>query len=324
MFRLAPWYRQLASLTRAGITIPSAVSQAYGPSRRAREALAEALELGGDPREVWPDSGLRLAEADSLLLAAGQLSGRFPDVCDDLAERHETAARLRSRMFTAVLYPLFLIHAALALGPFMGGASGGENGNPPGLGEILTGGALGAVFNIAVLWLVLGGAVFLLRRFPDARAKLVRLLPIWSGAARNASLATFAGTLASLLRAGVGIGQAWHFAGRVSGDPRIAGASAKVARAVEDFGTPPRDTLRTLDDFPGEFVALYTAGEMSGSLEARLDDLRRRHEDSATLRATSAAILYPIVITVFIMLMIAAKILSFWSGYFNNLGNLGN
>ena len=321
MLRPASWYRQLASLTRVGITIPAAVAQASGPSRRRREALAERLEMGEDPRRVWPDCGLHLDESDAVVLAAGQLSGRFPDVCDELATRHETRSRLRSRMFMSALYPILLVHIALILSPFVR-TDAFTGGTSPGVDKILSDGALGAALNLATLWTLVGAGWLLFSRFPRLRTNVLRLLPLWGAAARHGSLATLAGTLASLLRAGVTIGPAWSFAGKASGDSRLIAAADSVARAVEERRMPPWQVLPEIDAIPGDFRALYTAGERSGSLEARLDEIRARHEETAVLRATAASILYPVIFGVLVMLLFAAKILSFYSGYFSNLGNL--
>jgi type II secretory pathway component PulF len=317
--RLAVWYSQLASLTRAGVTIPSAVRDSLGLPLAAREKLADWLEVGGDPREVWPSLGREVDEADALMLAAGQLSGRFPDVCEELAERHRTRARLRTKLFLGALYPLFLIHAVAVLAPFIRNVdfSGKESSGT--LSSILISGAFGACRNLVILWAFAGLVWFLLARFPNMRVTLLRVIPLWSGASRHAALATFAGTLASLLRAGVGIGQAWGFAGKVSADPRLVAASAKIAVAVDERAEPPGKLLRDMGEFPEDFRALYLTGERTGKLEERLDELRAKHEAVAVARATTAAFVYPVLLTVLAMLLVAARVVSFWAKYFEEL-----
>lgn len=317
--KLAVWYAQLASFTRAGVPIPTAVNDAFGPPLASRRRIAERLLAGDDPRAVWPEAGPWLDDADALVLAAGQLSGRFPESCFQLAERHKARSRLRMKLLVGALYPVFLIHFALAVAPFIHDVDFSGNAPAASLAQILTAGAIGAVRNLALLWLVAGAGWFACSRSPALRVRLVRLLPLWSGAMRHTALATFAGTLASLLRAGVGIGQAWEFAGRASGDPRIAAAGAKVAALVETRSEPPGKILPELSVFPQNFTGLYLAGERSGSLEERLDELRERHEADAALRSTLAAFAYPMLLTGIVMLLVAARIVAFWAHYFDEI-----
>lgn len=321
MFRFASWYAQLASLTHAGVPLPEAVRRAAGPPNRVREALAGRLESGEDPREIWPSCGIRLTMADSLVLAAGQLSGRFPEVCGELAERHAALGRLRARMLVGLLYPLFLIHAVLILSPFIRGVDLSGSASPT-LGEILVSGAIGAACNLGGLWAVILAGWCVFSRWPGFRGRVLRVLPLCAGVVTHGALATFAGTLASLLRAGVPIARAWEFAAKASDDPRILGASAVVVRAVEDRAVPPGRVMDGLGAFPGEFVSLYVAGERAGSLEARLDELRARHVDSALNLATAASILYPMLVSVLAMALAAAKVLGFYTGYLDQIRNL--
>ncbi len=316
--RFSVWYSQLASLTRAGVTIPSAVLDSVGIPTAARKKIADRLQAGDDPREVWREAGRWLEEADALVLAAGQLSGRFPDVCEELAERHRMRARLRAKLFLGALYPVFLIHAVAVLAPFIGNVdfSGKES---RALSGVLLSGALGACLNLALLWTLAGLVWFAGARFTRARASVLRVIPLWAGASRHAALATFAGTLASLLRAGVGIGQAWAFAGKVSADPRLVAASEKIARSVDQNSEPPGNLLREMTAFPEDFRALYITGERTGKLEERLDELCRRHEAVSVTRATTAAFVYPIALTVLVMLFVAAGIVSFWAHYFDEV-----
>lgn len=317
--RLAVWYSQLASLTRAGVTIPSAVRDSVGIPLAEREKLTDRLEAGDDPREIWPEAGRWLDDADALVLAAGQLSGRFPNVCEELAARHRARAKLRVKFFLGALYPVFMIHAVAVLSPFIRNVDASGKGPPGTLSDILVTGAVGAGRNLLVLWTVAGAAWWLLSRYPRVRASVLRVIPLWSGATRHFALATFSGTLASLLRAGVGIGQAWAFAGKASAEPRLVAASGRIATGVEQRGEPPGKLLRDMTVFPEEFRALYLAGERTGKLEERLEELREKHEATAASLATAAAFVYPILLTILAMLLVAVRVVSFWAHYFDEI-----
>lgn len=318
--RAATWFRQLSSLTRAGITLPASVREATGPSAEAREALAIRLEAGTPPREAWLATPF-LAKADALVLAAGQLSGRFPDVCDELFLRHEASATLRAKMLTASLYPLFLLNGAIFLFPFIA-APDFSGRTQRDFSQTLSHGFVSGVLGLIVFWGVVLGIRAVALKQPDLKAAALRFLPGWGGVAKQAAYAVFAGTLASLLRAGIGIGEAWKLAGDASGDPAIARLSGTVAARVENDRSPPGTVLATTSVFPESFRSLYRAGEVSGSLEARLDELRARHADEAGTRATIVAFAYTKALLVLAMLLIAVRVLSFWSGYFQGLRDI--
>ena len=152
-----------------------------------------------------------------------------------------------------------------------------------------------------------------------ARRRVAPVAGLVRHVAARRALATFAGTLASLLRAGVGIAQAWEFAGKVSGDPRLAAAAAGIARGVEATNEPPGKLMGANAVFPEDFRGLYLAGERSGKLEEHLDRLRERHEADATTRATFATFAYPMALTVLAMLLISARIISFAQSYFGGI-----
>lgn len=311
----ANWYSRLASLTRAGITIPEALRMPGGPGKAFGRNLADRMENGEDTRDVWAGARARLGRSDAILLAAGQLSGRFPDVCAELAERHATRDRIIRKMISAAAYPLLMMHVIAVMSPFAGAFTSGCD-----VAAQAVSAGWQSVINLVVIWAVIIGAFLLANKRPSIFAALVRPLPLWGSCIRNAALANFAGTLVSLLRAGVHIGEAWKFAGEASGDTRIEAASLKIVAVVESR-RPPGPELASLGVFPDEFCVLYHTGERTGQLEQHLDKLRVLHDDVSLARATTASTLYPIFLYGVIVAIAVGRVLGFWSGYANRLND---
>lgn len=307
------WYSQLGVLTRAGIPIPNAIRSGRGPDRRFSTTLADRLDAGEDPRDVWSDARAELGPADAVMLAAGQLSGRFPETCDALAARHAERARTLGRLAAGLAYPLLLLHAVAALSPLMAMVAEGACALVPAL--------FIAARNLAAIWGVIGVGLWLALRRPAWFASLVRPLPLWGGAMRHAALAGFAGTLSALLKSGVVIGEAWRFAGAASGDPRIRAASIRVVAIVE-ANCAPGPELPAMRAFPEDFCALYAAGERTGTLEQRLDKLRDDHAEASAARAATAAAVYPVFIYLIVAGVAAVAIVSAWAGHFQSMANL--
>jgi type II secretory pathway component PulF len=74
--------------------------------------------------------------------------------------------------------------------------------------------------------------------------------------------------------------------------------------------------------FPQLFASHYATGELSGSLEEQLGRLHRYYGESGaqTMRAISAWV--PRVFYLAVVLLIAYRVLRFWSGYFQNISNV--
>lgn len=310
---LSQWYSRLAALTRAGIPIPDALRTGAAPDRATATAIADLLDAGEPPHPVWADHAEELGATDAVLLATGQLAGRFPETCDLLAERHATRAKTWRKLLAGALYPLLLLHAAALLSPFVGCFTGSGS-----LGDALTRALASGLLNLGMIWIVLLGLWRLARRRPAMFSVLIRPLPLWGSAVRHTALATFCGALAAMLRSGVPIGNAWRLAGEASGDGRIRAAALKAAAIIDDRRAPGA-ALPALGAFPADFCSLYLTGERTGALEAQLDALRAKYDDIAVNRATAGAIVYPVILYAAGALMMVTKIFGAWAGYFKNI-----
>jgi type II secretory pathway component PulF len=66
---------------------------------------------------------------------------------------------------------------------------------------------------------------------------------------------------------------------------------------------------------------MYHTGEITGQLDQTLDRLHRLYQEEATRKLRALAAWTPKLIYFGIMLMIAWRVISFWSGYFNTLND---
>lgn len=319
--QLSRWYSQLSTLTRSGIPIPEALRDSVGPAEARREQVAARLLAGDDPREVWFELADIVGKSDALILAAGQLSGRFPEMCDELVREREERGKLRSKLLLGAVYPLILINVVLILSPFIGKVDFSGKNSAGSIGEFFTHALLHSGLNLAVFWLVVGGVVLVAKKRPGFFDPVLRVLPVWGGIMRHTALARLAGTLASLLRAGVGVGDAWELAGDASGDRRLGDAGATIARGVETEREAPGKFLRGMTYFPEDFRSRYIAGEKSGRLEEMLDRIRIDNTASVTARSGVAAVVYPTGFLIVVIGLAAIKVLSFFVGYYEAIIN---
>ncbi len=321
--RRGAFFRQLAQLTSSGLGVIAAFGHlsANPPARSYREPLRQtlkSLEEGFSLTESLKRSSQWLSEFDLALLEAGEHSGRIDACFSLLAGYYEERARMARQVMADLMYPLFLFHFAIFLGPF------------PQL--FITGDVLRyaiQVFGVLLpiyflVWLAVYAAQG--RHGERWRALLEMLLhpiPILGSGRRSLALSRLAGALEALLRAGVNIIQAWDMAASASGSPALRRVIHGWRSSVE-AGVTPAEALTASGTFPQLFATQYATGEISGRLDETLAQLHSYYADEGSRKIHEVARWSPRLVYLIIIFFIAFRVLSFYSGYFKQIQNLGN
>ncbi len=320
----AELYHQLNQLTAAGIPIIRALEQierhppafAYRkPLRRLLEELAKGVTLGEALQPLdW------LPAFDVALIGAGEQSGRMDTSFRALTDYYNDRARLLQQVISQLIYPVGLIHLAafifLIVLPY---AASQFNASLP------------LLFARAVLILApLYGAVIALvyatqgkhgEKWRGVIESLLRPIPILGKARRYLALARLAAALEALLSAGVNIFEAWDLAATASGSPALRRAVAAWKPQVT-AGQMPSEAVRQCRLFPETFANLYASGEISGKLDETLRNLNRLYHEDGTRKLHAFAQLTPRLVYFLVALVIAYKIIQFYTGYFNQVSNV--
>jgi type IV pilus assembly protein PilC len=315
----AALYHQLSQLTAAGIALPAALELQYRspPARSLRPALGivlQQLEAGSTFSEALHHAQGSIPVFDIALLHAGEHSGRLPTCFSMLADHYENSARLLRRMLSSLMYPALLFHLAVMLAPFPELV---RTWNIPlYLAKVLL--VLLPVYAVllAVGWAAHGhhGEQWIKRL-----ESLLHRIPLLGKARRNLALARLASALEALVSAGVTIIEAWELAATASGSPALARAVHQW-RPLLQTGTTPAEALRATREFPELFVNLYNTGEVTGSVD---DSLRRLHvlyEEEGGRQMKAVAEWTPKLIYFGVVIVVAWQVISFWTGYFNSVG----
>ncbi|HRT55098.1 MAG TPA: type II secretion system F family protein [Candidatus Paceibacterota bacterium] len=316
----AEFYQQLGQLVSAGIPIVSAFQQvlrhppAFSYRRYLQPALAD-LESGFTLAETlrrldW------LPEFDLTLIEAGERSGRLDLSFRSLGEFYAERAQMLRQMLAELAYPVALLHFAVFIFPFAR--------------LFLTGDWVRYLAQTVLVLLPLYAAVGLLvltlqSRHGEAwRAFMESVLdavPVIGSARRHLALARLCAALEGLLNAGISIVEGWEVAAAASASPRLRRIVAGW-RAQVEAGRTPAELVTASGRFPGLFASEYAAGEVSGRLEESLGRLHRYYKEEGTRRMRAAAQWTPRLIYLAIVLMIAWRIVSFYAGYFRQIGEV--
>jgi len=313
-------YHQLGQYTTAGIPLTQALEalQKAPPAHSFRQPLARVLAHlteGATFSDALQTIGGWLPAFDIALLHAGEKSGRLPECFKLLADHYQERTRLLRQIISDLGYPLFLFHFAIFIGPVPALV---QSGNFV-LYLAQTFGVLLPIYAVVLLLIYAAQG-----KHGEAWRSLIeavlRPVPVCGEARRSLALARLSAALEALIAAGVTIIEAWELAANASGSPALR-------RAVQAWkpevlgGQTPSEAVNRSGAFPELFANMYHTGEITGQLDQTLDRLHRLYQEEATRKLRALAAWTPKLIYFGIMLMIAWRVISFWSGYFNTLND---
>lgn len=318
------FYHQLASMTRAGVTIVQAVEvlQRSPPNAtlgRMAGRVAEHILRGSTFTEAMRSFGRHLPEFDVSLLEAGETSGRLAECFQLLGDFYTERGRLASQVISALVYPAFLFHFAVLIFPVSF------------LTELVwQGKASGFLLNKIQILLPVYALIFFFiwsmqsrrgRAWRNMVERVLNAIPLVSKTRRDLALARLCAALEALINAGVTIIEAWDIAARASGSQAIQRAVAEAKpRLIE--GETPAEAIEEQRVYPDLFKGSYRTGEISGQLDDALRRLYRHYMESATEGLARITTWAPKIIYVGVMLAIAYQIIKFWSGHFDQMNKM--
>jgi type II secretory pathway component PulF len=309
--RAATFHEQLAVTLDAGLSISQAVqlagSTAGGPLRAqgatwssgcaGGKALAEQLAADGQPA------------FDVALVKAGEVSGRLPELCRELAAHYRHRIELRTLVIGRLVYPLVLIHVTLlALGIVLTFWSGWSP-------WVIIGLPLGLWLTGAAAWMAWG----LLQ--PTARARLALTGPF-----APLTLPLVAANTCSVLRAALSAGMlmpdALELSAGACGNQTLGGRLAEAGRDLRHNRLDSLAAALARCGLPPLVVDHITSGERSGSLDRTLGQAAALMRESFRLRAEWTARIACGIIYGAAMLGAVAVIFMFWSGYLSFISDV--
>lgn len=315
----AELYHQFAQLANAGISLLVALEtlRRSPPARAFREPLSRIysrIEQGSTFSEAVRTTGHWIPSFDLALIEAGERSGRLPSCFTLLANYYTERSRLVRDIIRDLMYPGFLLHAAVFIMPF------------PQL--FLTGNIIGYLWQTLGVLVPIYFAIFLVifacqgrhgERWRSALEHFTRFIPVLGTARRDLALARLTAALEALISAGVNIIEAWEMSAGACSSPRIRRA-VLAWRSQLEMGETPSEAVEKSGVFPDLFSTMYHTGEISGQLDDTLRRLHGLYQDSSSRKLHAVSEWAPRLIYFLIVISIAIQIVSFWVGHYNQLG----
>lgn len=327
---LALLTRQLATLIHAGLPLEEALSAVTAQSEktavsnvlaavrnRVTEGHALATALSAFPR-AFP-------ELFRATVAAGERSGHLGHVLEQLADYTEARQASRQKIQLALVYPMILMFASVAIVGFLLGyvvpdvvkifINSGQPLPPLTQAMIAMSNGLRRYGWLLLMLLMAGtGAARWALRQPRLKLRwhvLQLNLPLVGPVLRAMEAARFASTLAILGKSAVPLVNALEISTTVIANLAIRQRMLDVARSVREGGTLARGLERS-GDIPPMMLHLIASGERAGELDSMLARAAEQQEKNLAARIALVVSLFePIMLVLMggVVLLIVMAIL---------------
>jgi general secretion pathway protein F len=288
--------RQLATLLKSGITLINSLSAIVDQveNEKLKKAFGEIKTAVNEGSSLADAMGAHPQIFDTLyvsMVRAGEASGALDQVLVRLADFTEAQARLKSKIMSAMLYPLIMLGVGgvimvilfVVVIPRITKIFEQVKAELPIQTKLL-------IFMADVVkgyWFILipgiAGAVFFFFRWKKSdlgRPKWDRFIlvaPIVGAVVRLVAIARFARTLATLLRSGVPVLNALDITKDVLDNVRLADVVAEAREAIRE-GESIAAPLKKSREFPPIVVHMVATGEASGQLEEMLEHVADNYD----------------------------------------------
>lgn len=327
--------RQLATLIDAGLPIMRSLTilreQVESVIFKEKiELMARDIESGSSLSDAM---GKHKKVFDKLyvnMVRAGEIGGVLEQVLNKIAEFLEKREALKGKIKSAMTYPIVVMLLASILVSFILITiipKFEDIFNE--LGAELPGPTLVLVKASNILlhqsWIVILAVILIsvitvqLNKNPTTKHQIDKLklgIPVFGELFRKVAIARFAGTLSTLINAGVPILQALDIVRDSSGNEVITRAMGKVYQSVKD-GETIHEPLSECPVFPPLVVHMVAVGEETGAIDHMLTKVAEAYEREVddTVNALTS-ILEPVLI-VFLGVIVGAIVVALYLPLFS-------
>ncbi len=255
--------------------------------------LRDTLQKGQPLYSTFAKYPLYFSAVFINLVKAGELSGNLELVFRNLSVSLDRDRNFRSRLFSALIYPAFLLGVALLIVIFLvifalpriSGVFEASHFTPPLFSRVVF--AIGGFLNhyiifFAILFLVGASAIFYFLEYTLAgklfMARLIARVPVASSVYKNVALQQFTSTAAALLRAGLPVLDVLRITGDVLTFPGMRDALYRVANDGVSRGLTLGAAFRRELLFPSVVTSLIAVSEKAGHIDEVLSTLSDFYE----------------------------------------------
>lgn len=300
--------RQLSTLVSSGVPIIQSLSilesQAENKSfARVIGRIKSDIESGLSISDAMAKHPKVFSELYVSMIKAGEVGGILDTILDRLSTYLESAAALRDKVKSALMYPMIVggiavlitIFLVIFVIPIFKGIFASFGAELPFITRVVIGVSDFIKYNIIYIAVVIGGGVYGFKRYirtQKGRKKvdgILLKLPVFGIILKKVAIAKFSRTLGTLIKSGVPILQALETVAKTSGNKIIEEIILDSMKSIKEGGKIS-EPLKKNDIFPSMVVQMIAVGEETGSLDNmlfKIADFYDQEVDAAVKGLTS-------------------------------------
>jgi type IV pilus assembly protein PilC len=333
--------RQFATMIDAGLPIVQCLqilaAQAETPAfRKIIGEIKDDVESGTTLAEGIRKHPKVFGDLYSSMVAAGELGGILDTILVRLANYLEKAAKLKSKIKGAMIYPACIVAAAVIVTgillvwviPVFGEVFSSFGKALPAPTQFvinLSNFVIGWFYFLAALPIVAAVALRYAYRTDPGRVAIDRFMlrvPIFGELIRKTAVARFTRTLGTLVSSGVPILDALAITARGAGN-KVIEAAILNARSSIAAGRTIAEPLTESKVFPPMVCQMIAVGETTGSLDAMLQKIADFYEDEVDNTVANLMSLMEPAVILFLGVVIGGLVVSMYLPIFQ-LGSVLN
>ncbi len=326
--------RQLSTLIGAGVPIVQGLTillnQVDNPAfKTVITSVREDIESGTSITEALSRHPAVFSELYVNMVRSGELGGILDVILERLSGYLESAATLRGKIRSAMVYPAVIAFVAGAVTAFLVivvvpafvkifEQAGAELPLPT---RILL--MFSNFLKHYIIFIIIGLIVFVvgLRQYYRTEAGSMRIdtmllrVPIFGPLLRKVAVAKFTRTFGTLVKSGVPILQALETVAKTSGNRVIEKAVLAAKEAIRE-GERISQPLRESGVFPPMVTQMISVGEETGNLDAMLSKIAEFYEQEVDAAVSALTSMIEPVVIVFMGIIVGAIAISMYMPMF--------
>ena len=324
--------RQLAILLDAGLPLIRALKTLSAQSKNPAvtsvlDKTAASIEGGVTFSEALAQHPKSFSDLYINMVRAGEAAGALELILDRLATFMEKAAKIRSKVKSAMMYPMVVMTIALAITgalmvfivpKFTQIFDDLLKGKPlPEITQFVMaisdtmvdpkrgGIALAIMIVIAIIYIAAGktprGAYYI--------DKMKYNAPLFGPIISKSTISRFSRTLGTLMSSGVAVLNALNIVKETAGNAVVSDAIGKVHAAVKE-GEGIAGPLRQTNIFPEMVISMVEVGEETGKLSEMMDKIAETYDDEVDNAVTGLTSMIEPIMIVFLAVVVGTIVIA--------------
>jgi type IV pilus assembly protein PilC len=332
--------RQFSTMIDAGLPIIQCLDILFSQQenktfRNILKDIKESVEGGQTLAEALRKYPKHFDDLYVNMVAAGEAGGILDTILRRLSAYMEKAAKLKSQVKGAMVYPIItIIVAVIVVGvilvfviPVFEEMFEGLGGELPVPTQIVV--AMSEFVKDRILYIIIGVVIFIFafkKYYNTNKGRIVidalmLKLPVFGMLLRKVAVAKFTRTMGTMLASGVAILEALDIVAKTAGNKTIERAIYNVRSGIAE-GRTMADPLGESGVFPPMVCQMIAVGESTGALDAMLNKIAEFYDDEVDQAVENLTAMIEPIMLVFLGTVIGGLVVSMYLPVFKMAGSI--